>query len=345
MTYNSTATYNSTVTLTISPSNGYRLGGISVTKASGGTIYLSGSGNTRTFTMPAENVTVFASFTAQSYNITKAQISNGTLSVNSSASCDSTVTVTANPASGYQFGSITVSNGTNSVSVSGSGNTRTFTMPANNVTVSATFNPINYNVTVGSISHGSVTANKTTAHYRETVTLTAEPDNGYQFYEWAVTDTDGTAVTVTDGSFTMPMKAVTVSATFTPINSTISITDGSASINGQRVINADAGTTVIISATPPTGKQFVNWTTTTPGLTFADNTSSVTTFTMPDSSVSITANCTDINYTISQAATFPHGRVTYNQTATYNSIVTLTISTDDGYTLSSITVKNATGER
>ena len=344
VTYNSTATYNSTVTLTISPSNGYRLGGISVTKASGGTIYLSGSGNTRTFTMPAENVTVFASFTAQSYNITKAQISNGTLSVNSSASCDSTVTVTANPASGYQFGSITVSNGSSSVPVSGSGNTRTFTMPANNVTVSATFNPINYNVTVGSISHGSVTANKTTAHYGDTITLNAEPDAGYQFYEWAVTDTAGTAVTVTNNSFTMPMKAVTVSATFTPINSTISITDGSASINGQRVINADAGTTVTITATPPTGKQFSNWTTTTSGLSFADTTSSSTTFTMPDCSVAITANCTDINYTISQASSFPHGRVTYNSTATYNSTVTLTISTDDGYTLSSITVKNATGE-
>lgn len=66
----SAAMANATVTLAISPATGYKLSGISVAKASGGTVALNGSGDTRTFTMPAENVTVSATFTALNYTIT-----------------------------------------------------------------------------------------------------------------------------------------------------------------------------------------------------------------------------------------------------------------------------------
>ena len=52
-----------TVTITITPENGYELNNISVVYGNNQTVTLNGSGNTRTFTMPANNVIVNAQFT------------------------------------------------------------------------------------------------------------------------------------------------------------------------------------------------------------------------------------------------------------------------------------------
>ena len=52
-----------TVTVTITPGNGYELNNISVVYGNNQTVTLNGSGNTRTFTMPANNVIVNAQFT------------------------------------------------------------------------------------------------------------------------------------------------------------------------------------------------------------------------------------------------------------------------------------------
>lgn len=51
-----------TVTLTITPSSGYQLSSISAVDGSSNPVSLSGTGNSRTFTMPASNVTVTATF-------------------------------------------------------------------------------------------------------------------------------------------------------------------------------------------------------------------------------------------------------------------------------------------
>ena len=58
-----TAAAGETVTLTITPDENYVLDAIAVSKSEG-TVGLSGEGNTRTFSMPAEPVTVSATFTA-----------------------------------------------------------------------------------------------------------------------------------------------------------------------------------------------------------------------------------------------------------------------------------------
>ena len=59
----SSAVAGSTITLTLNPNSGYQLGTLTVTNdATGDPITLSGSGNTRTFTMPASTVTVYAVF-------------------------------------------------------------------------------------------------------------------------------------------------------------------------------------------------------------------------------------------------------------------------------------------
>ena len=58
------ASAGSTVALTVTPDNGYELDTLTVTKAGGGTVDTTGSGNTYGFTMPGENVTVSAVFKA-----------------------------------------------------------------------------------------------------------------------------------------------------------------------------------------------------------------------------------------------------------------------------------------
>ena len=71
----------------------------------------------------------------QSYTISKGSMSGGSVSVASSAIYGSTVTITISPSAGFSLDTISVTD----ASVSGTGNTRTFTMPAKAVTVNATF--------------------------------------------------------------------------------------------------------------------------------------------------------------------------------------------------------------
>ena len=78
--------------------------------------------------------------------------------------------------------------------------------------------PTTYAITVdNAIEGGSVSADKEEAAEGETVTLTATPDANYVFGAWNVKDADNADVTVTNNQFTMPAKAVTVSAVFQPV--------------------------------------------------------------------------------------------------------------------------------
>lgn len=66
------------------------------------------------------------------------------------------------------------------------------------------------------IEGGKVEVSKTTANKGDEITVTATPDEGYEFGSIAVKDANGKAVkTYTDGTFNMPDSDVTVSATFT----------------------------------------------------------------------------------------------------------------------------------
>jgi hypothetical protein len=96
-----------------------------------------------------------------------------------------------------------------------------------------------YDITISSSEHGTVSANRTTAAAGDTVKLSAYPANGYELDTLSVTvsagdtvmltitpadgyelesvsvvDSEGNTVTVTETSFIMPESNVTVSATF-----------------------------------------------------------------------------------------------------------------------------------
>ena len=82
-----------------------------------------------------------------------------------------------------------------------------------NTAVTATWKGVNYAVTMGNFTNGSVTADST-AKMGDTVTLTVTPDTGYELDTLTVTDASNNSVPVTGNKFTMPNSDVTVSATF-----------------------------------------------------------------------------------------------------------------------------------
>ena len=81
-----------------------------------------------------------------------------------------------------------------------------------------------YAVSTGKTGNGTLSLSDTTARRGDTVTITVKPDKGYTLETLTVTDSRGSALTLTDkGSgkfaFTMPSGSVTVNATFMEDNS------------------------------------------------------------------------------------------------------------------------------
>ena len=125
------------------------------------------------------------------------------------------------------------------------------------------------------------------------VTITASPSAGYSFDGWtgdtgSIANTSSASTTITmDGNYT-------IQANFTQIDYTltVTVTPAAAVTGGCSVSGASAtyhyGDSVSLSADAGTGWQFDNWA--------GDQTSG--SFSMPASNVSITANFTQIDYTL-----------------------------------------------
>jgi len=115
----------SVIPITIQPHPGYSIGSVIVTRSdTGASVAVCGSGNSRTFTMPASSVTVRVSFTVSpSYSITKIAPTNGSFSVPTSGVSGRMITITIHPNPGYTVGSVIITrNDTGaSIAVSGTG--------------------------------------------------------------------------------------------------------------------------------------------------------------------------------------------------------------------------------
>ena len=224
------AAEGATVTLTVSPAEGYKLDTLAVKDASDGDVELK---EDYTFVMPASNVTVTATFVEQvapTYDVNvDADIENGTVIANKyTAEKDEEVVLTITAAEGYELETLTV-DGTD-VTAQVQDGKYTFNMGEAAVEVAATFKKISYTITVSPSENGNVTA-PATATMGDTVTLTVSADAKYELDTLTVTRDDTDAeVTVTDKTFTMPAANVTVTATFKamPITS-VSISWGSMS--------------------------------------------------------------------------------------------------------------------
>jgi len=216
-----TANYEDTITLILGTADeGYEFDKWEVTL---GTVMIAGN----TFTMPAEDVTVKATWKKIEYTVTVNQGAGGTGSSadKPKANYEDTVTLTeGNPNEGYEFDKWEVMPGT--VTIAGN----TFTMPAENVIVQATWKKVDYVLEVtdenGSGPRAEVgSAAATTANYMDTVTLIpGTADEGYEFGSWEVASTSGSIPLVAGNTFTMPAEDVTVKAIWKEIKSDAGIT-------------------------------------------------------------------------------------------------------------------------
>lgn len=147
-------------------------------------------------------------------------IVNGKISVDNAKPYEGdTVTVTATPGQDYVLETVTFNNTPAKVV----GNKATFTMPNEDVTVTATFRTANkYKVTIASdITNGTVTANGSsntvTVTEGNSVKLVATPNDSYSFSSWSITPADGYTAegSMTSATATIyPTDNITVSASF-----------------------------------------------------------------------------------------------------------------------------------
>lgn len=203
-----TATMGQIVTLTPAAATGYEFSRWAVTKTDGTAITVTDN----KFTMPSSNVTISASFVKTRYNITVASgLTGGSIrSSTATAVMGTQITLTATPATGYELASWNVSGPSGAIAVSNN----TFTMPAGNVTVSATFRLISYSITINQVEGGTISASVAAATMGTQVTLSVALEQYYDLASWNVITAAGVAVTVTNNKFTMPAGNVIVTAAY-----------------------------------------------------------------------------------------------------------------------------------
>jgi len=284
-----TAPAGEVITLNIAPDTGYELNSIRVT--GGWEIALDGGGGKRTFTMPAENVTVSAVFAKvesngrSKYRITINKMTGGAFE---SSPADfqyenETVLLIAqpNPGKKYRPGSLKVTVASSGKTVKttqaeDSGTEWTFEMPAEDVEVNALFideSTVLYDITVIQADNGSIDCGQTSAIPGDTITLTLviDDDANYRYVKDSLvitgTDSGGRIDFEPDGelqwTFIMPAEAVTVEAAIELIpyhNIAIAenVRNGRITINGVETEGdyagkAREGTAITITAIPDSG--------------------------------------------------------------------------------------------
>ena len=309
-----TANIGDVITLTPATKAGYTFTGWTMTP---NTVTVTNN----KFTMPASNVTAKANYEAIGYTVS---VTDGTAS-KTTANIGDVITLTADTKAGYTF------TGWTSDDVTVSGNT--FTMPAKNVAVKANYTAIDYTVNVvkGTASvNGGAAAVSATAHVGDTVTLTANVITGQTFTGWTCSDT---SVNITNGTFTMPAKSVTITANYTTDAYTVTVTGGTAKVgSGSAAAQVSAAFGDGITLIPETreGWRFTGWTS-------SDVTPDGNTFSMPAKNVAVTANFEKIDYTV----TVTDGTAS-KTTANIGDEITLTAATKAGYTFTGWTSTDVT---
>ncbi len=273
-----------------------------------------------TFSMPAVNVTVAASYgpiqsvpepieepaPPTTYTVT---VTHGTVDVDGTAAAEgsfeegATVTVTANnrETENLRFSNWVVTSG-NATLEDAYAETTKFAMPKADVTLEAKYTEIQteptpaptYTVTV---SGGVVTATGTASGSFEAgkvVQLQANvPAAGMKFSKWsakteageAIADSMFTAVGETTTNFTVPASNVTVTAEFVPIEYSITVNDGTADYT-----KAASGTKVKITADEaPEGMEFDYWKVDSGNVTLKNANKATTSFQMPTADVEVSA--------------------------------------------------------
>ena len=289
------------VTVTATPSSGWQFSSWS-TQAG-----IACFSNPCVFTMPNNAVTLGATFsqvTQATQTLTTNGVGSGSVSPNCPSGCQeqvgSSVTVTATPAANWQFSSWGVTGA--SCSGGSSSNLCAFTMPSNAVTVSATFTPTTYSVTLAEsgipepgISWGVTVAGQHYSTSSSTSILVSGLSGVVSYlYDSPVAGTGG-SYTCSGGGYSSCSGSVsgagtiTAAYTFNPTMQTLTtgVNSGSGSVspNCPSGCSEAVGSSISITANPNSGWQFSGWSTQV-GVSCSSN---PCTFTMPNNGVTVLA--------------------------------------------------------
>ena len=243
------------ITLSVNPDNGYQLEKLTVA----GVDKTNGVANGKySFSMPASNVAVSATFKAKLYSVWTQTVDHGfiTASPNSNLKAGDTVTITAKPESGYKLEKITYNDNNGDEQTLTLDQNNQFIMPAYSVALTAHFvdDRPSYNVEVTQPqTGGTITANTTSAKEGDTVSLSATPSDGYLLDKFEVKDANNKPVTVNENNqFTMPKSNVKVTATFKAKPKNVYPISVEPSQNGNVSVKASAtnGEEVTVSVNP-----------------------------------------------------------------------------------------------
>ena len=308
-----------------------------------GVTFTDESASSTTFTMPASAVTITATYKdAPTYSVTIAESTSGTVTASKTSGIlqNETITLTVTPDSGYKLNTIGAKTGETDITITNN----TFVMPAGNVTVTATFEAASYSITlnVNGGAYAESYSAPTSYTYGTGATLPTSENitkTNYAFGGWfASSDFSGDAVTAIS---TTDIGNKEYWAKWIPIYA-VTVTNGTANPT-----TAAAGATVTITASDPAeGKVFNKWTTETTGVTFADESASSTTFTMPASAVTITATYKDVPWDgdlskLTAQSTEAYATATDGMTLTGTLAVNVKVSIADGatVTLNGVTIE------
>ena len=313
------AASGSNVTLSATPKAGYTFKSWQV--ISGG---VSISNNK--FTMGSSNVVVKALFEQlPTYNVT---VNSGSAN-KTKPMAGEVVTISANAApSGKVFDKWTTSDGITFANASNA--VTTFTMPAKNVTVKATYKDLpagSYAINIQTDGGGIAKASADHAKSGTGITLSATPNAGYKFVSWQVMSG---GVTIKDNKFTIGSSSVTIKAIFEKLSYTITINNGTSNVKSAQI-----GEEVTITAnTPFLGKMFDEWTSSNNTVIFADEGAMSTTFIMVASDVTIEATYKDLPEGTYAINILNDGNGTAEANVLYavpGEEITLTTSASEGY--------------
>jgi len=276
-------------------------------------------------------------FVQNTYTITATCGANGTISPAGASAYlyhqNATYNITAAP--GYYIASVTVDDVTTSYTQADAltSTTYTFANVAASHTISATFAPMAFEITVNAGAHGAITPATASYAFGATPTFTITPDAGYSIADVTI---DGTSIgAVATYTFPALTAAHTIAATFAANAYTIMATAG----NGGTISPAGASTvayngdkTYTISAN--TGYHVSD--------VFVDGASvgAVTTYTFTgvtaDHAIYAAFDANEYTVTVNQPA---HGTITPGTTTVlYGATPSFVITPATGYNVSAITV-------
>jgi hypothetical protein len=288
--------YGDVVTLTATPDLGWNFGNWSENVVSG-QVTIHG------------NTTVTATFTRAEYTLTIEKTGNGTVTKAPNQATyhyGDEVTLTATPDLGWTFGSWSPNVVDGKVTIH------------DNTTVTATFTPVEYTLTINITGNGTVVKepDKATYHEGDVVTLTATPDPTWSFGSWSANVVDST-VTIHGNT--------TVTATFVAAEYTLTIEKaGNGTVTPDKIPPYHMDDVVVLTAVADEGWTFSSWT----GCTGVENTCSVTMDSNKTVTATFTQNNTAPSFTSTPVTTANEDALyTYNITvADANNVDTLTIT-------------------